>query len=443
MNKRFAATCAWAGSALGLALLWASLASAQPVAKDAPDAAAMNSPEIQAAMGMLQRGDLSGAVKQLDEAAKKQPELPPGKVVIAQQLLQAGQMGLASQFLEQAGQETPDVPEPFAMLGDFALRDQRWLEADLLFQRALQAAEALKGCPKRQANLASGAHKGLAMTAEARKDWAGVQKHAEAALKGAPGDALALQQLGQALFFQSKPEEALAKFREAAKADPKLRTPEVSLAFLYEQSGNREKAAQAMVEALKAKPRDLQTRLDAVQWTIETGQLDQAQAQTQAAVQLDPKSVPAQTASGMVALLRKDYPAAEEAFQKAHLLEPETPALSNKLALALVEQDDEAKRLRAQKFVQINRRLAPQDADTLATFGWVAYKRGQLEVAEPVLNQVMQSPGVGPDALYYRARLATDRKDLATARRLLEGALNLKGTFIKRQEAEQLLKDLK
>jgi Tfp pilus assembly protein PilF len=158
---------------------------------------------------------------------------------------------------------------------------------------------------------------------------------------------------------------------------------------------------------------------------------------------IDANSVQALVANGVVALLRKDYAAAEGAFEKAHLLEPENTAITNNLALALVEQDGDAKKIRAQKYAQINRRLAPQDAEVLSTFGWVAYKSGQVDAAEQALSQAVQSPGVGPDTLYYRARVATDKKDLATAKRFLAAALAAKGSFSKRQEAEQLLKDLK
>jgi Tfp pilus assembly protein PilF len=444
MKKRLFVCPFVAEVAIVAAVAWSQAGSAEPLSlqvQETPNATAQYPPELGAAIGRLQSGDLQGAVQQIEEAVKNHPELPPAKALMAD-ILFASQPAMAREFAEQAALESPEAPEPYGLLGDLARRERRWAEAELLYGRSLKAAGTLKDNTKREVPAELRAHKGLAAVAELHKQWPQMQKHAETALQLSPNDAIALQQLGQALFQQDKPEAALEKFRSAVKADPKLRAPEVLLALLYEKAGNRQKAAEWMIAALKANERDLRTRLEATQWAIDTGQLDQAKEQARSALVIDPHSLQAQMLRGLVGLLMKDYPAAEEWFQKVHLQDPNNSSVINNLALALIEQDDNVKKARALKYAQMNMRWRPQDPEVLSTYGWIAYKLGQINEAEAALTQASQAPGVGLDTLYYRARIAVDRKNTAMAKQLLEAALKSNAPFSKRQEAEQLLKEL-
>jgi Tfp pilus assembly protein PilF len=448
MNQKALLCLSLVGVAVVATVLSAQAVPAEPAAvqipetPEAPLAPDQTPPEVQAALGALQRGDLAGAIQQIEEAVKKHPEFPPAKVVMAELLFKANQPGAARNFLEQAALDSPPASEAYSYLGDLARREQQWAEAELLYQQALKLAEGIKENPQRRSTAEQRARKGLAAIAEPRKDWPGMQKHAEAALQLKGDDSIALQLLGEALFQQGKADEALAKFREAAKADPKIRTPEVTMAVLYEEAGDRQKAMASMISALKANERDLKLRLEAAQWALDAGLLDQAKDQASSALVIDPSSLQAKVLRGLVALLMKDYPVAEEWLQKALLQDPDNFAVSNNLALCLIEQDDEAKKARALKYAQINTRLHPQSPDALATYGWVAYKRGSLNEAEAALNQAMQAGAINPDTLYYRARIAVDRKNTGMAKQLLDAALKANAPFMKRQEAEQLVKQL-
>ncbi len=434
----------WAGAAVAIVSLASQMVSAEPLplqVQETPTKTDQAPPEISAAAVRLQSGDLAGAMQELEEAVKKHPELAPAQILMAEMLMQS-EPAVARQFAEQAALSSPDVPEAYAILGDLARRERHWVDASLLYEQSLKAAEAFKGNEKRKAAAEARANNGVAISAELHKDWAGMQKHAEASLKVNPKDPVALQLLGQALFEQDKPEAALEKFREAAKLDPRIHTPESILAQLYEKRGDRQKAAQWMITALKANERDLRTRLDATQWAIDTGQFDQAEAQARSALVIDPNSLQAKVFRGLIALLQKDYPVAEEWFEKAHLQDPSNGTITNNLALSLIEQNDDSKKALALKYAQMNTQLNPQDPEALSTFGWIAYKLGRLNEAESALARASRLPGVGPDSLYYRARIAVDRKNTAAAKQLLESALKIKGAFAKRQDAERLLKEL-
>jgi tetratricopeptide (TPR) repeat protein len=284
---------------------------------------------------------------------------------------------------------------------------------------------------------------GLADVAINHKDWAGAQKHLEAWLKLAPKNTTAMQLLAGCLFEQKNVPGALEKLKEAAKVDPEILTPEAMLAQYYEQSGDHENAKKWMVSALTLAPKDLKTRLTAGQWSLHTGRLDDAQTQAAAALQIDPTSLPAKILRGVVAIFQKDYTTAERYFELARLQSPRNFAAGNDLALALIEQDDKPKQLRALEYAENNVRLYQRSPEAASTYGWVLYKLGRLDDAEKWLQAAISAGQVSPETAYYCARLAKDRGHDAVAKQWLEGALKSTSPFAMRPEATALMEKLK
>ena len=281
--------------------------------------------------------------------------------------------------------------------------------------------------------------------AEARREWKVARQHLETLLAEAPQDSATLRQLGQILFREKQPEEALDKLRQAAKLDPQLPSPEVTLAQLYQQAKDPQSAGKWMVAAIEAAPRDAKVRLAAAQWEYEIGRFDQAEEQAKAAVQLDPNSLSARLLRGMIALIRKDLKTAEESFEKAHLLAPANILASNGLAMALAESRDEAKRRAGLEYAQVNARQYPEQAEALSTLGWVLYRLGRLDEAEANLRKAVSNSGgrVSGDTLFYYARLLADRGQKEDAKRVLESpAMKSAGRFLMQKEAQTLLEEL-
>ena len=147
---------------------------------------------------------------------------------------------------------------------------------------------------------------------------------------------------------------------------------------------------------------------------------------------------------GLVAMFQKDYPAAERYFQTAHIHWPHNPAATDHLALALVEQSDEAKKRQALEFATNNMEQS-KNAEMAATLGWVFYKLGRLDDAERTFEMVRsRGQKFSPDMAYYMARLEVDSR--GTRRRpgtYLEQALKSTAPFTMRPEAQALLDKLK
>lgn len=434
---------------LGIAVVCVSLAARQVPAEPLPidllgtgAAGGQQDQEIADAFKRFRNMDFDGALALLQAAVKKRPELPPARLIMAQWFAKANQAAAVQSYLEQLIIEEPDDPEAYVVLGDLALRGRRWAEAGLLYQKGGEVLKTFQGSSKRKGPIERRALGGLATVAEAQKDWPTAQKHLEALLAADKENAAALQQLGRVLFRQDKATEALAKFKAAAAADENVLTPEAILAQLYEQADDRDNATKYMVEALTVNPRDLRTRLVAAQWSLETEQFEQAEQQADAALKLDPDSLQAKILRGVVALFRKDYSTAEEQFEKAHLQSPGNFAASNNLALALCEQDVEAKKRLALEYAQVNAQRLPNQAEAASTLGWVFYKLERIDEAEAALRKAASGGTMSPDTAYYIARVSVDRGREEQARQLLESALKTTRPFSLRKEAKLLLESL-
>lgn len=422
------------------------LAAAQPAATAATGGnivAPPKIPELEEAAKIFRSGDYDSALKILQAAGKKYPDLPPAQVIMAGLFAASNQGAMARGALEQAVTDTPNDPEAYQLLGEMAMRSRQVAEAALLFEKVAALTSSAKDAAPRIASFKRRALGGLAAVAEARRDWAGAQTQLEALLAAEPKNAAALQQLGRMLFMQKKEDLAVEKFREAAKLDEALAGAEVTMAQLYQQEGDVKNAGKWMLEAIKANPRDAKTRVAAAQWSYEIDKLDQAEEQAKAAVQLDPDSFNGQLVRGLVALARKDYKTAQEFYEKAHLQAPGNFMATNNLAMALAGQEEESKRRLAVEYAQINSRVFPDQVEALATLGWTYYRAGRIDEAEASLRKASSLGRATPDTLYFLARVMADRGRKEDAKMILESpVMKSPGAYLMRKEAEALLAEL-
>jgi len=399
-------------------------------------------PELDDAIKAFGDGDYAGALTLLREAAKKNPELPAPHVIMAQLFARANAPAAVRTSLDQAVMESPADPEAYLFLGELAVNDGRITEADLLYTKAEGLLKTFAGNPERKKKMQFRVYSGLAAVAQMRGDWAGAQKQLEAWLALDPKNTGAMLRLAQALFQQKKVQEALDRLKAASALDEKILKPGPRMGQFYEEAGDREAAKKWMVYGTQAYPNDFQTQLVAARWAVETNQLDLAVKWADAALKLDSNSLGAKLIRGLIAWLQNDYKTAESYFQAAHLQSPGDFMASNNLALALVEQDDPAKRATALQYAESNARQYSNSPDAASTYGWVLYKLGRLDDAVKVLGRVAASRNITPDSAYYIARVTADKGNKDEAKKILEMALNSKGLFANRKAAEAMLKEL-
>lgn len=437
-------------SALGL-LGAASRSSAQTLpGVGEPGAAAASAPattvksnDVADAWDKFKQRDFDGALKLLQKAVKKNSDFPPAHVIMADFFSRTNRPMGVRNALERAVMNTPDDPEAYVHMGDLAVRERRVAEAQMLFEKAQSLMAKFNTSKKRKEFLQLRIFGGMAAVNETRDRWADAQQYLIAALELDPKSSVLMQRLARSMFQQKKPDGALDMLRQAAAVDSEVLTPEVILAQMYDQAGDKENAKQWLTAALKAAPTDIRTRLFAGQWNLERGDIEGAKDQAAAALRIDPKSIDAEILRGVISLFQKDYTAAERYFEAAHTQEPNNFAATNNLALALVEQEEAAKKQRALEYAQKNVQRYSQVAEAYSTYGWVLYNLGKLDQAERAFQAASSSGQIKPDTAYYYARLCRDQGREAMAKQLLDGALKSTGPFAMRHEAGVLMEQFK
>jgi Tfp pilus assembly protein PilF len=387
--------------------------------------------------------DYAGALRMLKDIVQGNADLPPAQLIMAQLYSEAGMGVEARAALDKAAIDAPDDPETYLLMAMVAMRDHDLPKADALFRKAKDLLAAFGKSAKRKERMEPSVQSGLASVAEARQDWPAAQKTLEQWLKQDPKNTAAAQRLAYCLFQQKDPQGAVERLRAAAKDDAEALAPEAILAQFYEGAHDRANATKWMAAAVEASPKDLKTRLAVCQWALETGQLEEAQKQAIAAVRLNPKSLSAKMLQGTIANFQRNYEAAELFFEAALKQSPNNLVVTNNLALSLVEQNDEAKRQRALEIAEANAKRYPKMPEVLSTYGLVLYRLGRLDDAQAALraSAAIKEPSV--DTAFVMASVAIARGNKAEARPLLERGLKGGGLSMFRQEAVELLGQLK
>ena len=117
-------------------------ASAQPAIPSLPPAAPKpkQCPEVQEAIDRFVKDrDMKACIRALEDAARKQPELPSAHVLMYQILSQRNQFDAARLQLEEAINTNPSDPEAYVIRGNRALQERRVAEATTDFEKAKQS----------------------------------------------------------------------------------------------------------------------------------------------------------------------------------------------------------------------------------------------------------------------------------------------------------------
>lgn len=412
----------------------------QPAPKSpGPPEGAITSDEWEKAVAAFRQGRFSDSLELFAAASKRDSTLPPPRLMLARLFLAGGHSAQGRAALEQAAAETPAYPGVYLTFAQLALAEGRATDALLHYEKALALCNSAAVSERTKRYVQAQSSAGRAAVAEARQDWETAHAHLLVLLKDEPNNGKARQRLGRALFFMKKPAEAMEQLEQAVKDDATLESAAVSMARLYAQQGDRQKADEWMQAAVKKDPRDVRVQSALASWLLDRGRLAQATEHAEAAARVAPASNEVKLLLAECARHARDFAKAERHFEEVCRAEPGSLRASNGLALTLVEQPDTAKRGRALELAEVNVRQYPQLVEALSTLGWVHYRLGRLQSAEGLLNKAVSGGTVTSDTAYFLARCLADQGRLGDARKILLGAVATEGRFAFRAEAEKWL----
>jgi tetratricopeptide (TPR) repeat protein len=404
-----------------------------------PAAGRPETTELDRALEYFQRGEVDRCLESLRTARLANPELFPPQVMLAELHLRASHVAAARAALEQAAAQEPGCAQIYLLLGRMALGEGRGTEAAVLFERVQSLAAAAGTSESLRKGFLTDASAGLAVIAERRGDWPAATACLSTWLESNPKDGPARLRLARALFRQAKGDSVLEELQRAVKDDSALAPAAILMAHFYSETGDVKKAGQWVEYAVKIAPRDPRTQMGAALHYLENDQVERARGHAEAAVRLDPGSLPTKEVRGLIAWHQKDYPDAERLFQEIVTQAPGNVAASCLLALALAEQPTAAKQSRALELAESLARRDSSSGPVLTALGWVYHKNGRSDDAERALRAALQSGTAGSEAPYYLARVLSERGRKDDVGPLLKLSLETPGRFAFRNEAREWL----
>lgn len=245
--------------------------------------------------------------------------------------------------------------------------------------------------------------------------------HVDELLKQDPKNVQGLVLGGRFLLLEEKTDEAIARLQVATKADPKNDSAHFWLGEAYGARGRAQEARGAYAEALRLNPTYIPAQIALSQINLRAGDADTALNFAQQAVAAAPANPDARAAlvwallgqrnvtraadelkilardnadasvvhvlQGTLDMVRRDPKAAEKAFAKARLLQPDSAdALSGVLASRLAAGNVAGAQGEADSAIA----RAPNDPATLVVAGRAYLATRQFDKAEAVLKRAIE-----------------------------------------------------
>jgi len=412
--------------------------------------------DIESAITLFNRGLVGDAQKLLEAAKEKDSRLAPAEVMMAKLLLSANNGDAARASLENAVKNHPEDPEAFVAFGEIAFGQRRVSDAQALFEKGRALCEKYTRNQKRRRNLQIRCYSGLTAVAESRTQWPKAEAILNEWLKTDPDNTNPYQRLARAQAMQKTKEKLFAAYEtyhKLAGVDKDMPIKEISMALMYEQlaRGDEKKgeefhlvAKNLMSKAEERAADDADTRLAIAQWAIDTGYLDQAKRNVEAALKLDKDSAQTQLLKGLIDRYQGDYAAAEKTFRDASYRTPGAFGPINNLALALVAQGGAEKNKQALEYAQLATRIysdakQPAGREAAATLAWVLFKQGREAEAERGVIAVAKAGPVSSEANVNMAAILIARNRAKDAYTLLQNVLKTKRPFPQKAKAQKML----
>ena len=270
-----------------------------------------------------------------------------------------------------------------------------------------------------------------------QKDYSGVRASASEVLKKNPQELRALLLLALSYREQKQPETALRTIKEHAAQNPKSAPVQHFLGEWLMASNSPAEARAAFMAAKAADPGFAPAVMQLARLDISEGKLDSARpVLTGMLASDDAKGVLARLLLGKVDIQSGNRAAALDRYRKVLETDRQNIVALNNLAYLLADfanQPDEALTY-AQRAVE----LAPENADTGGTLGWVFYRKGLYPNALKYLQAAVARDGQASteNAAIRKYHLAMTYWKLGDQKRAVETLLSALKTNPKLSEAQ-------
>ena len=369
-------------------------------------------------------GDAGGALVQIKEALRIDPELAEARLLAADTSLLIPDYQQALQYAEEI---LARGPSPIARLIKVkALAGMGNIGLSTLEVNKLVHDFPNDAAPKLE----------LAALKMAQKDFSQAESMYRTLYAANRQNLAALQGVASSLFAQNRYDGAIAMLKDELS---KQNSPEIR-SILADASLRGGKFGQAIEEygiLATASPESAFFHLKLGDSFLQDGKAGDAVTQFQMATRLAPKD---KMANAMLALSLQQAgrgPEAIPVYRAAVLLDAENPVLMNNLAYLIAETGGDLDE--ALRFAQDASRRHPADSDLADTIGWIYLKKNKLDDALRMLNDIVRKNPAQPMYRYHLASALIVKGDKAGAVQQLEVASASKPTPLEAAKIKELL----
>lgn len=354
------------------------------------------------------------ARKLLDDIKLKTSDAPHREVMLAELLMQHGMLMDGKQILESLANTDPNRFDVRFLFCKLAVEEKRWLEATWHANVAAGLPFPQEWSSKYRESLSQQLTLLQGLSCEGREDWSEAAM-AYDSIPPEPPCQPALMGLGRVAFYRGDATQALKFFRQAAQLDSNSESAELRLATMYEQQGEQEEAEKWLREAAAKGSQAELARFKLAHWLINANRPNEVREILEGPLSKPDLESERQFLAALVARMQGRHADAQRLLSQLHQTHLSSSTVSNHLALALIENADEAARMRALQIAQLNVRNQPQSAEAWSTLGWIQLRLGDLATAEECLLNSLRSGQASRDTAYYLANLyqATGREGQA------------------------------
>jgi tetratricopeptide (TPR) repeat protein len=199
------------------------------------------------------------------------------------------------------------------------------------------------------------------------------------------------------------------------------------------------KAREWLDKAIKQEPNNARVHIAYGDWLLQQNEIEQAKLHVDAAVKIKADDVEVKKLQGLIARIQKDLGLAEKIFRSIYNDAPGDFWASNQLALVLADQTPEEQRNRSLQLADGNAKQHSRAPEPYATLGYVLFRVNRIDDALKALQAATSNGQASADTAYYLALCLNEKERYDDAKKLLKGALESKGLFVYKKEANDLL----
>lgn len=363
---------------------------------------------IQQARELVAQNEYDQARDLLRKLRTDQKDMLAGDVLLFEMLSQQGKQQLAKRALEQFSVESKPSFDIFYAFSRLAILEQRWFDAFMHAQLALNQEMPADWSEDFQAQMRLEANVVLLESCEGRGSWQQCSNILTRLELTEDSDTRLIAFAGKTAFHSGDAKRARGYFSSLKSRDASAALPDTVLARLHNAAGDLDAANQsylaAVAVAAKTSAAAAPLKLEYANWLLANNRPDDAKRVILSVKDQELRD-DLEFCLGSIQLMQGDLNAAAATLGALDLRKPDALPVRNHLALALSNLKSEAMKTKAFEIAEQNAQQYPNVSEVWSTLGWTQMQLGQLDVAEKSFANAIKSGVINRDTAYFLSEM--------------------------------------